>query len=221
MTGHRCVLVLSDERRRRRGRGLDRATLTVAGVVILGAIMSILDATVVNVALETLARELGSPLTSIQWVISGYTLALAMVIPVSGWAADRFTARRTWLASVALFAAASALCAAAWSDETLIVFRVLQGAAGGLLTPVGTIMIAKAAGPQRMGQVMAVMGVPMLLGPVLGPVIGGVLVQAASWWTRSNAAQTLPKGENFLRFRATALRKHVSPGGVASRPCRR
>lgn len=163
------------------GGALDRATLVVAGVVILSAVMSILDATVVNVALDTLVRELDSTLPTIQWVISGYTLALASVIPISGWAADRFGARRVWLVAVALFTCSSILCALAWSAGALIAFRVLQGIGGGLLTPVGTAIIARAAGPRRMGRVMSLMGVPLLLGPVLGPVLGGVLLQTASW----------------------------------------
>lgn len=163
------------------GGALDRATLVVAGVVIIGAVMSILDATVVNVALNTLVRELDSTLPTIQWVISGYTLALASVIPISGWAADRFGARRVWLLAVVLFTGASILCALAWSVGALIAFRVLQGIGGGLLTPVGTAIIARAAGPQRMGRVMSLMGVPLLLGPVLGPVLGGLLLQTVSW----------------------------------------
>lgn len=163
------------------GGSLDRATLVVAGVVIIGAVMSILDATVVNVAINTLARDLNSPLPTIQWVISGYTLALASVIPISGWAADRFGARRVWLVAVALFTGSSILCAFAWNAESLIAFRVLQGIGGGLLTPVGTAFIARTAGPKRMGRVMSLMGIPLLLGPVLGPVVGGALLQAGDW----------------------------------------
>ena len=164
---------------------LDRATIVVAGVVIIGAVMSILDATVVNVALNTLGRELHSSLATIQWVISGYTLALASVIPVSGWAADRFGAKQMWLTAVVVFAGGSLLCGVAWSAGSLIAFRVLQGIGGGVLTPVGTVIIAGAAGPNRMGRVMALMGVPLLVGPVLGPVLGGVLLQSASWRRRS------------------------------------
>ena len=155
--------------------------MIVASVVIIGALMSILDATVVNVALRTLSVELHASLSTIQWVISGYTLALASTIPLSGWAADRFGASRMWIMAVAAFTVGSVLCGIAWSPGSLIAFRVLQGAAGGLLTPIGTTIIARQAGPQRMGHVMALLGVPLLLGPVLGPVVGGVLSQSASW----------------------------------------
>ena len=163
------------------GGSLDRATLVVAGVVILGALMAILDTTVVNVALNTLGRELGSPLPTIQWVVSAYTLTLASVIPLSGWATDRFGARQVWLFAVVVFTSGSVVCALAPSAGALIASRVLQGIGGGLLTPVGTTIIVQAAGPGRMGQVLSLMGVPLLLGPVTGPVLGGALLQTAGW----------------------------------------
>src|ERR671938_761514 len=105
----------------------------IAFVVILGSIMSILDTTIVNVALETLGRDLHSTLADIQWVATGYMLALAAVIPVSGWAAGRFGAKRLWIASVVLFTLGSVLCGLAWSSGSLIAFRVLQGIGGGMI----------------------------------------------------------------------------------------
>ncbi len=153
----------------------------VAAVVIVGAIMSILDTTIVNVALESLSRELHAPLSTIQWVTTGYLLALATVIPLTGWAAERFGPKRVWMTVVTGFVITSALCGLAWSAESLIAFRVLQGLAGGMIMPVGMITLAQAAGPSRMGAVMSVVGVPMLLAPVFGPVIGGLLVADASW----------------------------------------
>lgn len=97
----------------------------VAGVVVVGVIMSILDTTIVNVALETLARELRASLNTIQWVSTGYLLSLAMVIPLSGWMTERFGAKRIWMVSVALFGVGSALCGLASSAGELIFFRVL------------------------------------------------------------------------------------------------
>jgi EmrB/QacA subfamily drug resistance transporter len=160
---------------------LGREVWVVATVVIVGVIMSILDTTIVNVALETLSRELGSPLSTIQWVSTGYLLALAVVIPLTGWLSERFGAKRIWMTSVALFGVGSALCGLAWSAESLIFFRVLQGLGGGMIMPVGMSVLAQTAGPHRVGRVMSVVGVPMLLGPILGPVIGGVIVDNASW----------------------------------------
>jgi EmrB/QacA subfamily drug resistance transporter len=160
---------------------LDREVYVVAVVVVIGVIMSILDTTIVNVALETLSRELHSPLSTIQWVSTGYLLALASVIPLTGWASERFGAKSVWMWSVALFGLGSALCGLAWSAESLIVFRVLQGVGGGMIMPVGMSVLTQTAGPQRVGRVMSVIGVPMLLGPILGPVIGGLIVDNASW----------------------------------------
>ena len=160
---------------------LDRGLLLVSGVVILGAIMSILDVTVVNVALNTLAAEFDAPLTTVQWVATGYTLALATVIPLTGWAADRFGTKRLYMLSVVLFVAGSALSAAAWSAGSLIAFRVLQGLGGGMLMPLGMTILTRAAGPHRVGRIMGVIGIPMLLGPIAGPILGGWLVDDFSW----------------------------------------
>lgn len=159
----------------------DRRLTAVATVVVLGAILSILDTTVVNVAIETLGRELDAPLATIQWISTGYMLALATVIPVTGWAADRYGARRLFLVASALFAAASALAGAAWSAESLIAFRVLQGLGGGMILPAGMTLIAQTAGPQRVARTMSAVGIPLLLAPVAGPLLGGWLVEAVSW----------------------------------------
>jgi EmrB/QacA subfamily drug resistance transporter len=161
--------------------GLSPETLRVAVVVIVGAIMSILDTTIVNVALQTLARDLHAPLSTIQWVATAYLLALATVIPLTGWAAERFGPRRVWMTAVSAFVATSALCGVAWSAESLIAFRALQGLAGGMIMPIGMITLAQAAGPKHVGRVMSVVGVPMLLGPALGPLIGGLIVTDLSW----------------------------------------
>jgi EmrB/QacA subfamily drug resistance transporter len=153
----------------------------ISAVVILGSIMSILDTTIVNVALDTLSRELHSTIDSIQWVATGYLLSLAAVIPVTGWAARRFGAKSVYLTSLVLFTAGSALCGLAGSTTELIVFRVLQGVGGGMILPVGQLMMAEAAGPKRMGRVMSVVAVPAMLAPILGPTIGGLILDNTSW----------------------------------------
>ncbi|WP_422773283.1 DHA2 family efflux MFS transporter permease subunit [Plantactinospora sp. WMMC1484] len=160
---------------------LDPAVLRVAGVVVLGAIMSILDVTVVSVALPTFQREFDASYATVAWTMTAYTLALATVIPVTGWAADRFGTKRLYLLSLVLFLAGSALCSVAWDIGPLIVFRALQGLGGGMLMPLGMTIMTRAAGPHRVGRVMAVLGVPMLLGPIGGPILGGWLIEAASW----------------------------------------
>jgi EmrB/QacA subfamily drug resistance transporter len=160
---------------------LDRETLIVAGVVLLGAVMSILDITVVNVAINRLAIDFDASLTTIQWVVTGYTLAIAAVIPLTGWAADRFGTKRLYLTSLVLFVGGSILCGAAWSAGSLIGFRVLQGLGGGMIMPAVMTIMTKKAGPQRMGRVMGVLGVPMLIAPIAGPILGGWLVDDVSW----------------------------------------
>src|SRR5947207_6503357 len=160
---------------------LTREILTLAAVVVLGSIMTILDATIVNVALPTLGRDFRTSITTIQWVPTIYLLAFASVIPLTGWASERFGAKRVWLASLAVFMLGSLLAGLSWSVGALIAFRVVQGLGGGMIVPLMQTMLAQAAGPQRAGRVMSIVGVPLLLAPIFGPVIGGALVGAASW----------------------------------------
>ncbi|WP_037502492.1 DHA2 family efflux MFS transporter permease subunit [Solirubrobacter soli] len=162
-------------------RELPRSVLLCAAVVICGAVMTILDSTIVNVAIERLAGAFDSKLSTIQWVSTAYLLAIAAVIPLAGWAVDRFGTRPVFMTAVAAFATGSLLCGLAWSAGSLIAFRVLQGLGGGMVMPVGMTILAHAAGPERMGRVMALVGVPMLLAPALGPVLGGALLDGVTW----------------------------------------
>jgi EmrB/QacA subfamily drug resistance transporter len=150
-------------------------------VVVLGTIMAILDTTIVAVALDTLAKDFHVSISTIQWVTTGYLLSLAVVIPVTGWAVHRIGAKPLYITSLALFIIGSALCGLAWSATSLIMFRILQGVGGGMIMPVGQTIMARTAGPKKMGQVMGIIGVPTLLGPILGPVIGGAIVTNISW----------------------------------------
>ena len=160
---------------------IDAYVWRISAVVIVGSIMSILDTTIVNVALDTLGRELHSTIANIQWVVTGYMLALAAVIPVTGWAARRYGAKPVYIVSLVLFVAGSALCGLATSATELVVFRVLQGIGGGMILPVGQLMMAEAAGPQRMGRVMSIVAVPAMLAPILGPTIGGLILDNTTW----------------------------------------
>jgi len=197
------------------GTRLTPEVRAVAIVVVIGAIMSILDTTIVNVALDTLSRDLNAPLSTIQWVATGYLLALATVIPLTGWAAERFGPKRVWMSVVTGFVASSALCGLAWNAESLIGFRVLQGLAGGMVMPVGMITLAQAAGPKHMGRVMSVVGVPMLLAPVFGPVIGGLLITNLSW--RWIFFVNLPVGIAGLLLAARLLPSERAPGRSGAR----
>ncbi|MBM7367942.1 DHA2 family efflux MFS transporter permease subunit [Gordonia hydrophobica] len=160
---------------------LDRGVFVIAGVVVLGAIMSILDVTVVSVAQPTFITEFDTSTAGAAWSMTGYTLALAAVIPAASWAASRFGTKRVYMASLILFLIGSILCALAWNIGSLVAFRVIQGFGGGLLMPIGMMIMTRAAGPERVGSVMAVLGIPMLLGPIMGPILGGWLIEIASW----------------------------------------
>ncbi|MEV6263588.1 DHA2 family efflux MFS transporter permease subunit [Streptomyces sp. NPDC051784] len=160
---------------------VDKGLLRIAFVLVLGTFMATLDATIVNVGIDTLAGEFDADVGDIQWVGTAYLLAVVTAVPASGWLADRFGGRRVWLAAVALFLAGSALCALSWSATSLIVFRVVQGLGGGLLPPTGQALLARIAGPSRIGKVISVVAVVPLLSPVFGPVVGGALLSVASW----------------------------------------
>lgn len=160
---------------------IERHVWVISGVVILGMIMSILDTTIVNVALNTLGRDLHSPISQVQWVVTGYLLSLAAVIPVTGWAARRFGAKRVYLTSLVLFTAGSAACGLSGSLGSLVLFRVLQGAGGGMIMPLAQLIMAQVAGPQRMGRVMGVVSMPAMLAPILGPVVGGLILENLHW----------------------------------------
>ena len=208
--------------------GLDRGVLSIASVVVLGAIMAILDTTVVNVAIDRLTQDLDAPLSTIQWIVTGYMLALATVIPLTGWAAHRFGTKRLYMLSLTLFMGGSALAGAAWSAESLIAFRVLQGLGGGMIMPAGMTILTQAAGPQRIGRVMSIVGVPMLLGPIMGPILGGWLVDDVSWrWifyinvpiglvALALAARILPKDEPSPTERLDALGLALLSPGLAT-----
>jgi EmrB/QacA subfamily drug resistance transporter len=184
---------------------LPPGTFLVAGVVVLGAIMSILDVTVVSVALRTFQETFDATSAQVAWTMTGYTLALAAVIPLTGWAADRFGTKRLFMLAVLLFTLGSALCASAPNLETLVVFRVLQGLGGGMLMPLGMTIMTHKAGPQNVGRVMAILGIPMMLGPICGPILGGWLVDTASWhWI---FLVNVPIGVLTIIYAATVLPK--------------
>ena len=155
--------------------------VSVCVVFVAAMFMSIMDSTIVNVALPALSRQFDVPTTSIDAVVVGYLVSLAVVIPLSGWLGDRWGTKRVFLLALALFSLASALCGLAQSLPMLIGFRVLQGLAGGALTPVGTTMLYRAYPPEERVAVSRILTIPMVIAPASGPVIGGFLVQQLSW----------------------------------------
>ena len=161
--------------------GFDYKWVALA-VVLTGTIMTILDSTIVNIAIPTLQHDLhAGSYTDIAWVVTGYLLAQGAVIPLTGWATDRWGTKRLYLITMVTFTVASMLCGISQNLAELIVFRVIQGVGGGMLMPIGMTIILQAVGPQNMGRVMGIFGVPMLIAPAIGPVLGGWFVQDFTW----------------------------------------
>ncbi|MEU9731523.1 MDR family MFS transporter [Streptomyces sp. NPDC048002] len=194
---------------------LDAGLVKLGAIIVCGAFLSAMDATIVSVSLDSVGREFSAPLSSLQWVAAGYLLALAMVVPVTGWAAERFGARRMWLFALSLFVGASVLCGAAWSVESLIAFRLLQGLGGGLIPPLAQILLVRAAGPQRIGRVMTMVSVPTQLAPIVGPSVGGLLIHDLGW--RWIYYINLPLGAVALLFAWLALEKDSPAPGETPR----
>lgn len=159
---------------------LDTSQWKIISVATIGSLLSQLDATIVNVSLPSLASELHTNFATIQWVTSGYLLTLTLILPMSGWLVDRIGTRMVYLWCFLAFTLASALCGMAWSASSLIGFRVLQGACGGLLAPMAQMIVARAAGKQ-MARVIGYIAIPVLAAPILGPLLAGTILQHASW----------------------------------------
>lgn len=181
----------------------------VAATFVVALFMDLLDITIVNVALPTLGREFGAGPNTLEWVVTGYLLSLAVWVPASGWLGDRFGTRRIFLLALSVFLLGSLLCALAWNIITLVAFRVLQGAGGGMLTPVGMTLLFRAFPPEERPRVGAILLVPSLIAPALGPIIGGVLVTAVDW--RWIFLLNLPLGLAALLLGARYLREHREP----------
>lgn len=166
-----------------RGLGLGRLEYKwLVGITfVLGLVMQVLDVTILSVALATLGREFRVSPATLQWVLTAYMISLAVFIPSSGWIADRFGSKRTFLFAVVTFTLASVLCGFSQSIGMLIASRFLQGVGGGMLVPVGQAMLFRAFPPHERAKASAVLSIPITVAPALGPVLGGALVQFASW----------------------------------------
>ncbi|NQX61742.1 MDR family MFS transporter [Paenibacillus qinlingensis] len=160
---------------------IPRPLLTMAFVLVLGAIAPMLDGTMVNIALNDFAKAFGASLDNIQWIVTGYVLATGIAVPFSGWLIQRFDGKKVYIAAQIVFLIGSVTSGLSWNLASMIAFRLIQGFSAGLIMPLLTTLLIQAAGQKVLGRLMSIVGLPMVLGPILGPVIGGVLVDYLSW----------------------------------------
>src|SRR5712672_3455674 len=190
-----------------RTTGLVSEKVSVSVVFVSAMFMAIMDITIVNVALPTLGREFHVRPAGVEAVVVAFLVSLAVFIPASGWLGDRFGGKRVLLTAIAVFSAASALCGLASSLGELVAFRILQGAGGGMLAPVGMAMLYRVFPPAERIRAASILTVPTTLAPALGPVLGGLLVTDLSW--RWVFYVNVPIGVAALAFGARFLRQHA------------
>lgn len=160
---------------------LPREILIAAWAIALGAIAPMLDTTMVNIAIDNLSKDFNTTLDTIQWSVTGYVLALAIAVPVSGWLMNKCNGKKIFVGAVIAFGVISVLAGVSWDISSFIFFRLLQGFSAGIITTLMSTLLVQTAGPENVGKVMAIVSTPMILGPILGPVIGGFIVHGASW----------------------------------------
>ena len=160
---------------------LDPSVRKLIAILVVGVLAPLLDTTIVNVALHTLVDELKTTVSTVQWVGTGYLLAMGMAIPLAGWMASRLGDKRAWLFALALFLVSSLFAGLAWNIGSLIAFRVVQGVSSGLMIPLLQTLLVQAAGGKQIGRLMAAISLPAVVAPILGPVLGGLIIGYADW----------------------------------------
>ncbi|MFS0782656.1 MDR family MFS transporter [Bacillus sp. 1P06AnD] len=160
---------------------LPKGILAAAWAIALGAIAPMLDSTMVNIAIGKLTKDFNTTLDIIQWAITGYVLALAVAVPISGWLMNKYNGKKIFVGAVVAFGVISVFAGISWDISSFIFFRLLQGFSAGIITTLMSTLLVKTAGPEHLGKVMAIVSTPMIFGPILGPVIGGFIIHGASW----------------------------------------
>ncbi|HEX4403090.1 MAG TPA: MDR family MFS transporter [Galbitalea sp.] len=166
-----------------RGNSTTRSASTgrLLAALLVGGVTAILDTTIVAIGIKTIAHSLHTSIATIQWVSTGYLLALAVAIPLVSWAQSRLGGKRLWMIALGLFLVGSALCATAWNADSLIAFRIIQGLGGGAMLPLLTTLAMQNVDQTKIARTMSTVTVPIALGPILGPVLGGLVLNFLSW----------------------------------------
>ena len=183
----------------------------VLGIIMLGTFMAVLDSSIVNVALPHMMSTFGVDREQIEWVATGFMMASAVVMPFTGWLTHRVSYKALYLSGLLLFTTASAACAMAWSYETLIAARILQGIGGGAMQPIGMAIVAELFEPHERGRALGIWGMGIMAGPAIGPTLGGYLTDAFSW--RTIFSINLPFGALTLIAGMIVMRPLRARGG--------
>jgi len=183
----------------------------VLGIIMMGTFMAILDSSIVNVALPHMMSTFGVDREKIEWVSTGYLLASAVVMPLMGWLTTRMSYKSLYLGCLLIFTVASALCAMAWSYESLIAARILQAIGGGAIQPIGMAIVAELFEPHERGRALGIWGTGIMVGPAIGPTLGGYLTDAYSW--RTIFSVNLPIGAATLLAGMIIMRPIRAQGG--------
>jgi EmrB/QacA subfamily drug resistance transporter len=160
---------------------LDPVVLRTAIILVVGALAPLFDSTMVNVAIHTIASDMKAAISAVQWITTGYVLAMGLAVPISGWATKRFGGKRSYIFSLAVFLVGSVCSMLSWNIDSMIAFRVIQGLGAGLMMPTLQTELVQVSGGRNLGRMMSIMSIPALLGPILGPVVGGIIVSSLSW----------------------------------------
>ncbi|MDF2986167.1 MAG: transporter [Eubacterium sp.] len=160
---------------------LPKGIIGISLILVLGALPPMLDATIVNIAVNDLTKLFSVTFAVMQWAVTGYTLALGIAVPFSGWLIQKFDGKKIFMGALGLFLISSLLSGFAWDIRSLITFRALQGFSSGLLIPTLTTMVVRVAGAENLGRLMSIVGIPIVFGPIVGPIIGGLIMKYLTW----------------------------------------
>lgn len=155
--------------------------LRVAIILVVGALAPLFDSTMVNVALHTIAADMKADISIVQWITTGYVLAMGLAVPISGWGTKRFGGKRTYIFSLIIFLMGSICCMLSWNIGSMVAFRIIQGIGAGLMMPTLQTVLVQVAEGRNLGKIMSIVSIPAVLGPILGPVLGGIIVSGLNW----------------------------------------